>query len=132
MGIVTPIAIPIAWEISGGGPAGHTLVAAMVGVIFSGAIFGDHSSPISDTTVLSSTFTGADLVDHVRTQLYYAVTVAGVAIGLLLVWGVTGVSPLLLLPVGALLLVGLVYGLSELHAGYRDVSPGATDLQADD
>jgi Na+/H+ antiporter NhaC len=128
MGILTPIVVPVAWNVAGS----HTLVAAVVGAVFSGAIFGDHSSPISDTTVLSSTFTGADLVDHVRTQLYYAVTVAGVAIGLLLVWGVTGVSPLLLLPVGALLLVGLVYGLSELHAGYRDVSPGATDLQADD
>jgi len=53
----------------------------MVGVIFSGAIFGDHSSPISDTTVLSATFTGADLIDHVRTQIYYAATVGRAGLG---------------------------------------------------
>ena len=123
MGIVTPIAIPIAWEISGGGPAGHTLVAAMVGVIFSGAIFGDHSSPISDTTVLSATFTGADLIDHVRTQIYYAVTVAAVVVLLLVVWGFTRVTPFALLPIGAFALVGLVYLLSEIDARRRGIDP---------
>ncbi len=123
MGIMTPIAIPVAWQISGGGPEGHTLVAVMVGVIFSGAILGDHSSPISDTSVLSATFTGADLIDHVRTQLYYAVTVGVVVLLLLLVWGYTGVTPFLLLPVGALLLVGLVYLLSEIDARRKGVDP---------
>lgn len=133
MGIVTPIAIPIAWEISGGGAAGHTLVAAMVGVIFSGAIFGDHSSPISDTTVLSATFTGADLIDHVRTQIYYAVTVALVVVLLLVVWGVTRVTPLALLPFGALLLAGLVYLLSEFDASRRGIDPvSVSEPQADD
>jgi Na+/H+ antiporter NhaC len=132
MGIVTPIAIPIAWEISGGGAAGHTLVAAMVGVIFSGAIFGDHSSPISDTTVLSSTFTGADLIDHVRTQIYYAVTVAAVVALLLVVWGVTRVTPLILLPLGALLLVGLVYGLSEVDAARRGIDPVSVSAAQED
>jgi Na+/H+ antiporter NhaC len=133
MGIVTPIAIPIAWEISGGGAAGHTLVAAMVGVIFSGAIFGDHCSPISDTTVLSATFTGADLIDHVRTQIYYAVTVAAVVVLLLVVWGVTRVTPLALLPLGAALLAGLVYLLSELDASRRGIDPvSVSEPQTDD
>lgn len=133
MGIVTPIAIPIAWEISGGGPGGHTLVAAMVGVIFSGAIFGDHSSPISDTTVLSATFTGADLIDHVRTQIYYAVTVAAVVVLLLVVWGLTRVTPLALLPLGALLLAGLVYLLSEFDASRRGIDPvSVSEPQEDD
>ncbi|WP_050032443.1 Na+/H+ antiporter NhaC family protein [Halorubrum halophilum] len=133
MGIVTPIAIPIAWEVSGGGAAGHTLVAAMVGVIFSGAIFGDHSSPISDTTVLSATFTGADLIDHVRTQIYYAVTVAAVVVLLLVVWGVTRVTPLALLPLGAVLLAGLVYLLSEFDASRRGIDPvSVSEPQTDD
>ena len=123
MGILTPIVIPVAWNLTGD----HTIIAAMVGVIFSGAIFGDHSSPISDTTVLSATFTGADLVDHVRTQLYYALTVALVAIVLLLVWGVTRITPVALLPVGVLALVGLVYGLSELDADRKGIEPVATD-----
>ena len=123
MGILTPIAIPVAWSLTGD----HTMVAAVVGTIFSGAIFGDHTSPISDTTVLSSTFTGADLIDHVRTQIYYAVTVAAVAITLIVVWGYTRVTPLLLLPIGVVLLVGLVYGLSGWDARRRGLTPVASD-----
>jgi Na+/H+ antiporter NhaC len=119
MTILTPIAIPVAWDLAGS----HQLVSVMVGMIFSGAIFGDHCSPISDTTVLSSTFTGADLIDHVRTQLYYAGTVAVVVAVLMLVWGYTRVSPLLLLLVGIAVLVGLVYGLSELHARMHGLEP---------
>jgi Na+/H+ antiporter NhaC len=102
------------------------MVAAMVGMVFSGAIFGDHSSPISDTSVLSSTFTGADLIDHVRTQLYYAVTVALVVTVLMLVWGYTRISPFVLLVFGAVALVGLVYGLSEFDASRRGIEPKRT------
>ncbi|WP_256295956.1 Na+/H+ antiporter NhaC family protein [Haloarchaeobius salinus] len=119
MGIVTPIAVPVAWSLT----SSHTMVAVMVGMVFSGAIFGDHSSPISDTTVLSSTFTGADLVDHVRTQFYYAATVVLVVAVLMLVWGYTRITPFVLLPIGILALVGLVYGLSELDAGRRGIDP---------
>ncbi|AUX09218.1 Na+/H+ antiporter [Halalkaliarchaeum desulfuricum] len=128
MAILTPIAIPVAWSLTGD----HTMVAAVVGTIFSGSIFGDHTSPISDTSVLSSTFTGADLIDHVRTQLYYAVTVGIVAIVLLLVWGFTGITPFVLLPVGVLVLVGLVYGLSELDARRKGVDPVAVDADFDE
>ncbi|WP_254863669.1 Na+/H+ antiporter NhaC family protein [Halovivax gelatinilyticus] len=123
MGILTPIVIPISWAMTGD----HTMTAAVVGMIFSGAIFGDHSSPISDTSVLSSTFTGADLIDHVRTQLYYAVTVALVAALLITIWGVTEISPFILLPIGALILIGLVYGLSELDARRKGVDPIAVN-----
>lgn len=122
MSILTPIAVPVAWSLTGD----HTMVAAIVGTIFSGAIFGDHTSPISDTTVLSSTFTGADLIDHVRTQLYYAVTVALVALTLLLAWGYLGISPLLLLPLGVIALAGLVYGLSEFDARRKGIKPIAS------
>ncbi|MFW5895871.1 MAG: Na+/H+ antiporter NhaC family protein [archaeon] len=122
MSIMTPIVVPVAWELAGT----HTMVAVVVGMVFSGAIFGDHTSPISDTTVLSATFTGADLVDHVRTQLYYAVTVAAVAATLMIVWGVTRISPWALLGVGVVVLVGLVYGLSELDANRRGIEPTRT------
>jgi len=105
----------------------------MVGVIFSGAIFGDHSSPISDTTVLSATFTGADLIDHVRTQIYYAATVGLVSVALLLVWGFVGISPFVLLPIGVLTLVALVYLLSEFDARRRGIDPvSVSEPQVDD
>ncbi|MFQ6046775.1 MAG: Na+/H+ antiporter NhaC family protein, partial [Gemmatimonadales bacterium] len=73
-------------DLSGGAQS-----AAMLGGIASvlaGAIFGDHCSPISDTTVLSSMASGCDHVDHVRTQLPYAVLVAGVTLLLLFVGAV--------------------------------------------
>lgn len=123
MGIVTPIALPVAYELTGT----FDLMPVMVGAVFSGAIFGDHASPISDTTVLSSTFTGADLIDHVRTQLYYAGTVMLVVILCYALYGYLGVPPLVFLPLGVALLIGLVYGLSELDARRKGVGPKASE-----
>ncbi|RAW44528.1 Na+/H+ antiporter NhaC family protein [Halorubrum sp. 48-1-W] len=122
MAIVTPIAIPLAWSIGNSTPE---LLPVAVGTVFSGAIFGDHCSPISDTTILASTFTGADHIDHVRTQMYYAVTVLVVAATLLTVWGATRITPLVLLPIGVGLLYGLVYGISEFDASRKDLVPQA-------
>ena len=48
--------------------------------ILTGAVWGDHCSPISDTTIMSSMATSCDHVDHVRTQIPYALTVGGVSI----------------------------------------------------
>lgn len=67
MALVTPIALPLANSAGGIG-----LIPPMIGIIFSGAIFGDHTSPISDTTIMSSIFSGSDVIDHVRTQLPYS------------------------------------------------------------
>ncbi|XVH31125.1 Na+/H+ antiporter NhaC family protein [Haloferacaceae archaeon DSL9] len=120
MALVTPVAIPLAWGVSSGSPE---LLSVATGAVFSGAIFGDHTSPISDTTVLSSTFAGADHIDHVRTQAYYAITVAFVAIGLYFVYGVTGVTPVALLPIGIVSLLGLVYVFSEFDARRKNLSP---------
>ncbi|MCH7660660.1 MAG: Na+/H+ antiporter NhaC family protein [Euryarchaeota archaeon] len=119
MAIVTPVAIPLAWEVSGGSTE---MLAVATGAVFSGAIFGDHCSPISDTTVLSSTFAGADHIDHVRTQIYYALTAAAVATVGYLLYGLTGLSQIILIPICLGLLVGLVYGLSELDARRKGLS----------
>jgi len=127
MGLVTPIAVRVAYEFG----SGFELVPVAVGAVFSGAIFGDHASPISDTTVLSATFSGADLIDHVRTQLYYAVTVVSVAALLLAVWGYTRITPLALLPVGVVLLFALTYVLSEWDADRRGISAKQSDVSFD-
>lgn len=111
MSIITPIAVPLAVNVSGMGALGP-----VIGAVFSGAIFGDHCSPISDTTVLSSTFTGADHIDHVRTQIYYAATVFAVAMVMFLMWGYLSVTPYLMLPLGVVALGGIVYALSEFQA----------------
>ncbi|WP_336344072.1 Na+/H+ antiporter NhaC family protein [Halalkalicoccus ordinarius] len=119
MGVLTPIAISVAWELTGG----YGIMPVIVGAVFSGAIFGDHTSPISDTTVLSATFTGADLIDHVRTQMYYAGTVVLVATVCYLLYGYLGAPPVVFLPIGLVLLVALIYGFSELDARRKGVGP---------
>jgi len=70
--IMIPIAIPIAATL--GIP-----VPLMLGAAISGAIFGDHASPISDTTVLASMASASDHIEHVRTQLPYALIAAAIA-----------------------------------------------------
>jgi Na+/H+ antiporter NhaC len=70
--IMIPIAVPMAMTL--GLPAPLLLGAAV-----SGAIFGDHASPISDTTVVASMAAATDHIDHVRTQLPYALLAAGIA-----------------------------------------------------
>jgi len=84
MAILFPVVIPLAVAMGAGvGFAGGEHYAILLGTISSvmaGAVFGDHSSPISDTTVLSAMSSSCDLVDHVRTQLPYALVVAGVAL----------------------------------------------------
>jgi Na+/H+ antiporter NhaC len=79
-GIMFPIAIPVAFATG----ANFILV---LGAVFSGGIFGDHCSPISDTTVLASSTSGSDHMVHVRTQIPYALISAGVAATLFLVLG---------------------------------------------
>ena len=78
--IMIPIAIPIATTL--GLP-----VPLMLGAAISGAIFGDHASPISDTTVVASMASATDHIDHVRTQLPYALTAAAIATAGFLVLG---------------------------------------------
>ena len=78
--MMMPVALPVAFEFSAGSiePLVYQTVAAIAG----GGIFGDHSSPVSDTTVLSSVGAGSDHIDHVVTQLPYALLIATITAGL--------------------------------------------------
>jgi len=81
MSIIMPIAIHIGYSLPpdtmGNAMKGSILLGSIAGVL-AGATFGDHCSPISDTTIMSSMASGADHIDHVRTQAPYALTVAAV------------------------------------------------------
>ncbi|MDQ7793807.1 MAG: Na+/H+ antiporter NhaC family protein [bacterium] len=70
--IMMPVAMPLAF-------ATGAAVPAAVGAVFAGGVFGDHCSPISDTTILSSTGSSCNHIDHVYTQLPYALLAAGIA-----------------------------------------------------
>jgi len=73
--IVMPIAIELAYL-----TGGTSLIVPTIGAVLTGAVMGDHLSPVSDTTIMSSMASGCDHISHVKTQLPYALTVAGVAI----------------------------------------------------
>ena len=66
------------------------LLLPALSAVLAGAVFGDHSSPISDTSILSSTGAGSNLIDHVSTQLPYALIAAGIAAIGYFVLGITG------------------------------------------
>ena len=84
MGILFPLAMPLTWAImvaqGQSGPEHMHILYSAVSAILAGSVWGDHCSPISDTTILSSLASGCDHIEHVRTQLPYAVTVGVMAI----------------------------------------------------
>ncbi|MGL5380550.1 Na+/H+ antiporter NhaC family protein [Clostridium sp.] len=86
--IVIPIAVPMALNFAGGEVT--TLVLATISAVAGGGVFGDHCSPLSDTTILASTGAASDHLDHVRTQAPYALVVSAIAIILYLVIGFIG------------------------------------------
>ena len=71
--VVFPVALPLAYVVS----PDPTYLHICFGAVLGGAVFGDQCSPISDTTILSSMFTGCDLMDHVQTQMPLALGAAG-------------------------------------------------------
>lgn len=113
MTLLMPLVVPTVYNLLGGSPnvmlAEDPILLASVGSVLAGAIFGDHCSPISDTTVLSSQASGCNHIAHVQTQLPYALFVAAVAIA----FGT--------LPVGLGMPIWLTFplGIVALYAGLR-------------
>lgn len=83
MGILLPLSLPLTWAVmqSQGhtGPEHMHLLYSSVASVLAGSVWGDHCSPISDTTILSSLASGCDHIEHVRTQLPYAMLVGIIA-----------------------------------------------------
>ncbi len=108
MTILLPLVVGIAYEAGPNTPVGaELLVVIAIGSVLEGAIFGDHCSPIADSTIMSSIATQSDHVDHVRTQAPYALLAMAVA----LLCGYfpvvfLGLSPLSSLALGAAAIVG--------------------------
>ena len=84
MGILMPLVVPLVWAVlqtnGMAQPQHFHILYSTVSCVLAGAVLGDHCSPISDTTILSSMASGCDHVDHVRTQLPYALLVGVVAV----------------------------------------------------
>jgi Na+/H+ antiporter NhaC len=74
MGILIPVILPLIYSMESSAHSGNVLFFLAAAAVLDGAIFGDHCSPISDTTILSSFSSACDHLDHVATQLPYALT----------------------------------------------------------
>ena len=105
MGILIPVAVPVF--------AGSSLLPAAVAAVCAGAVMGDHCSPISDTTIMSSTGAGCDHMAHVTTQLWYGLAVGADCAVCYLLAAVLG-EPWLPLAAGAALVVGQVFFFHRL------------------
>ena len=80
MAIMAVIALPMAFDMG-------ISIPLVAGAMFGGSIFGDHCSPISDTTIMTCATTGCDIIDHVKTQMPYCVAMAAVSFVLYVVFG---------------------------------------------
>jgi Na+/H+ antiporter NhaC len=106
MGALLPLVIPLAVTFDGG--AGGPILLATAAAVLDGAVLGDHASPISDTTILSSLGSQVDLVTHVKTQLPYALTAGAIALVVCTIPAGFGVPVWLVLPLGILATVTTV------------------------
>ena len=107
MAILIPTAIPIAFNVDGGTYGLTTMIC--LGAVLDGSIFGDHCSPISDTTIMSSIASSCDHIHHVRTQLPYSLTVAGLALICGYLPSAFGMPPMLGIGIATVLIILLLY-----------------------
>jgi Na+/H+ antiporter NhaC len=103
-----PYVVPLALSLGVPLPLG-------ISAVLTGSVMGDHCSPISDTSIMSSMFAGSDHIDHVKTQIPYALTASGVAVLAYIAAG-TGMSVALVLPLGIVLVGILLYLFSAISA----------------
>lgn len=118
MGILMPLVVPLAWEIgnSSGLPyeMTHEIIYASVSAVLGGSVWGDHCSPISDTTILSSIATQCDHVEHVNTQLPYAMIVGIISITGMAAVLVAGIPWWIIYPAGIALIAGIIYKFGKV------------------
>jgi Na+/H+ antiporter NhaC len=91
MAILYPLSLPLTWELAMTNGYEYQeaiqLLLPVISVVLSGSVLGDHCSPISDTTILSSLASQCNHIDHVKTQLPYALVVGGISCLLLFLAG---------------------------------------------
>jgi Na+/H+ antiporter NhaC len=114
MALVYPLILPAAWAICHSDLYDYSNAEAMaifyntVSAVLAGSVLGDHCSPISDTTILSSLASGSNHIDHVRTQIPYAMTVGVVSVTAGTLLSALGLPPVLALLVGVGSLIAIV------------------------
>lgn len=135
MAIVIPIAGPMAFAATGDASGldpvvGESIRLATLSSVLGGAVFGDHCSPISDTTIMSSMSCASDHIDHVRTQAPYALVCGGAAILVGYIPAGFGVSPIITLPIGMALLFVIVRFYGKKSSGDEVLPSGMREIEA--
>lgn len=105
MGILMPLAIPLANSVS----SDPSYILISVGAVLTGAIFGDHCCPISDTTILSSMGADCDHIEHTKTQLPYALSIGLITILFGYIPAALGFPIFIILPVAVLVTFLMIY-----------------------
>ncbi len=113
MAILIPTAIPVAYALDNSLYGLTTIIC--LGAVLDGAIFGDHCSPISDTTILSAIVSSCDPMHHVRTQMPYALTVAVIALICGYLPAALGFSSYIGILIGVGIIILLFFILSRLR-----------------
>jgi len=117
MAILYPLVLPSSWIISQQYGLDYdqsmTIFYNVVSTVLAGSVLGDHCSPISDTTILSSLASSCNHIEHVRTQLPYALTVGGVSIFVGTLPAAYGVPTYILFPAGLIILYLIVRFLGK-------------------
>lgn len=112
MAILYPLLLPASWLISNEYGLDYdtslSIFHNVVSAVLAGSVLGDHCSPISDTTILSSLASSCNHIDHVRTQLPYALTVGLVALCIGTIPAAYGISNWLLFPTGIIILYFII------------------------
>ncbi|MDX1618052.1 MAG: Na+/H+ antiporter NhaC family protein [Balneolaceae bacterium] len=137
MGILMPLVVPLAWEIGNAGGLEndiiHEIIYASVSSVLAGSVWGDHCSPISDTTILSSIATQCDHVEHVNTQLPYAMIVGTISIVGMIGMMVYGIPWWIIYPLGIASIVAIIFTFGKIPdpAAYTPdgMEPAMTHLE---
>ena len=111
MAILMPLVIPLCWAVlqfNGVADAQHMhILYSCIACVLTGAVWADHCSPISDTTVLTCLATGCDLMDHVTTQIPYALLGGMTALVICVIPVSYGLPWWLMLAFGFIVMIGL-------------------------
>lgn len=112
MALMYPLVIPLSFTVAGdlmGHEEAMLIMYNTIASVLAGAVLGDHCSPISDTTILSSLATSCDHISHVRTQMPYALIVGVVALFIGIIPGAMGVPSYVTIPIGIGLLFAIIH-----------------------
>lgn len=117
MALVYPIMIPTAFVMAQEVDSldSMAILYNTVASVLAGAVLGDHCSPISDTTILSSLASSCNHVSHVRTQMPYALTVGAVALFLGIIPGALGIPFYITFPIAILALYFIIHFFGKKH-----------------